>query len=296
MSLVFVIGFPRSSALGIADQLARYLHHPNIIVEGHLHIAAAFNGIDLSLCDSPLGFYDGRESLLRSILKLHSMPDNLDTRNSITKYYFSDASHRLSVDRFVHLVKHKQPLFVDPAFSHSLNPTLLKNASLLRLDPRLVVIWRNPIHFCKDMMAGVYAFDSCLQWILAKDGYSFPLDLLQIWLEIVETIFDEVIGSPSFLGKTFLYHYESFSPKLFPPLARSLSLSCLTSLKPSVIKYAKTLFNDCPYSGDPSYSLDREYDQSLDISLQDLSRFSTDSNLVSKVAQQAEKIGYSLID
>ena len=296
MSVVLICGLPRSSSLGVADLLSRSLDHESVHMQGHLHMAAALDSRNLSQYDSPLGFYDGSESLLRCLLQLNGIPDNIDTRLSVSRYYFDENNNCLIQERFLELIDKTKALIIDPSFSHSVDTRLLRVPLALGLRTSLFVVWRNPICFCLDLMEGVYGLDCCLQWILCKQAYSFPLDPIRIWLDCVSSIRHSLAQPALLVSNIFYSHFESFSLQCVPSFAKSLSLPCNQILKPSVIQDVSSYLHDCPYSGDPSFSLTRTYDQTLEVSLKQLSRFTYDPDLISAVAQTAENIGYSIID
>ena len=296
MSVVLICGLPRSSSLGVADLLSRSLDHDSVHMQGHLHMAAALDSQNLSQYDSPFGFYDGSESLLRCLLQLNGIPDNIDTRLSVSKYYFDDKNNCLNHERFLELIDTAKALIIDPSFSHSVETRLLSVPFTFGLKTSLFVVWRNPICFCMDLMEGVYGLDCCLQWILCKQAYSFPLDPIQIWFDCVSSIRRELAQSAPSFANIFYSPLESFSLQCIPTFATSLSLACNQSLKPSIIKDVSSYMHDCPYSGDPSFSLARNYDSTLEVSLKHLSRFSYDSDLISAAAQTAENIGYCIVD
>ena len=173
--------------LGIADLLYQSIdvQERPVIMTGHLHLAAALSGGDLNQYASPLHLYNAREALARGLLSLHDMPVSLEAYGSIVQHYFSASTAVLNIDRFCSMLKNYSPLIIDPAFSHAMHSRLLHTLPDLGVECNLLILWRNPINFCLDLMQGVFGFDCCLQWILANPVLSFPLDPLMLWLEFV---------------------------------------------------------------------------------------------------------------
>jgi len=296
MELILICGLPRSSSLGVADLLARSLDHKCVHVHGHLHAAAALDCRDIAIYDSPLGLYEGSESLLRCLLKLNEIPDNIDARFSIKNYYFNSQSGLINSERFIDLLRQKNALLVDPSFSHSIDTQLLTLPLSFGLSTIIFVVWRNPIFFCMDLMHGVYGLDSCLQWILWNQQYSFPLDPLQIWFDYTSSIYQSIKLFSSTSNNVLCCHFENFTLEGVQDFANTIPLKSKLYMSPSGLEDVFSYFNDCPYSGDPSYSFTREYCQSLDISFNTLSRFSCDHDLISSTVQLAEALGYRIID
>ena len=297
MSIIFCAGLPRSSTLGFADLFCKNVDHQEeyILMTGHLHLAAALSDHDIGQFDSPLNLYKSHESLIRCLLNLHGMSFSIDTFSSMFKYYSSSTQGYINSKRLKIAVQDPRFIFIDPSFSHSLHPNYLLELSDVSTDMYLVVIWRNPIYFCLDIMHGVFSLDSCLQWILAKKDLSFPLDPLSLWLEFVKPFVQLLDNNPSSFKNILCLHAENIVKEDFSLSLNDFSFTSGYHKRSSNLSRISPLFTDCPFSGDPSYYLNDKY-HSCRISFEELSRYSSDQSVINEVAALSKKIGYTLID
>lgn len=296
MSILFLAGLPRSSSLGVADLLYRSIsvQEGPVVMTGHLHLAAALSEQNLAQYDSPLHLYYAKEALIRSLLFLHGMPVLLETYESIVHYYFSSLDSTLNLNRFGSVLKNHKPLFIDPSFSHSMDANLIRNVPDLGIEYNLIILWRNPVDFCRDLMRGVYGFDCCLQWILSNSQLSFPLDPLMLWLEFVRPYLEILREPPTVIKQVLHAPRESLSVDTLSHWCRSLAAEYRPELRSSLIANMATLLGECPYSGDPSCFIDEFGQQHLEIFVDSVSRFSNSDQVIEEVVQVAQMIGYSV--
>lgn len=297
MSILFLASLPRSSSLGFSEILYRGIDlgvRP-VILTGHLHLAAELSFVDVSSYHSPLHLYTAREALIRGLMTLHEMHVTIDNYQSIIKYYFDPANNSLISSRFKSVIDLYSPLLIDPSFSHSIDPSLLMNLPDLPFKSQLLILWRNPISFSLDLMQGVYAFDSCLQWILSNPKLKFPLDPLMLWLEFVKSYLEIIRKPPSALYRIIHVPREMVSSDTASSLCSRLSIKYRPKLRPSILDKSVTLLSDCPYSGDPSYLIRHSTNQDMQISSVELARFSSQESVVNDVMQYAEIIGYQIV-
>jgi hypothetical protein len=296
MPILFVAGLPRSSTLGIADKLYRCMDFNNrpALMTGHLHLAAALSGDELSNFHSPLHLYHSREALVRALLVLHEMSVSLEGYDTILRHYFLPNGGLNSV-RFFSMLNSYDPLIIDPSFSHSIQPNLIRNLPSVITDTSLLVVWRNPIDFCLDLMEGVYGFDSCLQLILANSSLSFPLDPLALWLEFVRPYFELLQQPPISLKHVMQIPREQFSADAISNFCLNISAEYNSDYRPSALANTMPLFSECPYSGDPSYYFKDSNTSPMDIHLERLIRFSNQDLVIQDVIDLASRIGYNII-
>lgn len=259
---------------------------------GHLHLAAALAGEDLTQFDSPLHLYNSRESLIRGLLSLHQMTVSLETFESIAHHYFMGSGACLNIDRFSSMLKTYNPLIIDPSFSHAMNSGFIRRFPDLGVECNLLVLWRNPINFSLDLMQGIYGFDCCLQWILANSLLSFPLDPLMLWLEFVRPYLELVRQPPSVFKHILHFPREKIFPNTVSRLCSFLSAAYSPGLRPSFLSQVTSLFSECPYSGDPSYIIEACGPRSMVISIEQLARFSNQDQVIQEVIESARSIGY----
>lgn len=297
MSILFVAGLPRSSNLGVADLLHSDidLHQRPVVMTGHLHLAAALSGLELSQYNSPLHLYNAKEALVRSLLFLHQMPVSIDTYEAIIQCYFREPEGTLHIDRFLSMLGKYRPLLIDPSFSHCIDPSLIKNLVDLGVECNLLILWRNPVDFSLDLMSGIYGFDSCLQWILASPLLSFPLDPLMLWLKFVKPYVNLLHQSPSTLKHVIDIPREELCSTIISDLCTSLSLDYSPKLRSSSLAQTTPLFSECPYSGDPSYEIQSNGSRPMTISFEQLSRFSKKKEVIAEVVEYAQLIGYDIM-
>lgn len=298
MPILFLSTLPRSSSLGVADLFYRGAQTDGspVILTGHLHLAAELSGSGVGQYHSPLHLYNAREALIRGLMMLHQMPASIDSYESIIKYYFNSPDSILDINRFRSTLEASGPLLIDPSFSHAMHTSLFRNLPELGVESRLLILWRNPIGFSLDLMQGVYGFDSCLQWILASSLLSFPLDPLMLWLEYVKANLQLIHHPPSALRHILHVPRENLSLETVSDLCRQLSIKYRPELRQSTLGESVSIFSECPYSGDPSYAIDANTPQHLQISFEELSRFSSQEGIVRDVADYAKIIGYNIID
>ncbi len=295
MSILFVAGLPRSSSLGVGDLLYRCIdaHDRPVVMTGHLHLAAALCGDNLDQYHSPLHLYNAREALVRCMLSLHQMPVSLETYESILKHYFSGFDRSLNLERFCSTMKSCNPLVIDPSFSHAIHVELLRNLPDLGIEYTLLVIWRNPIDFCLDLMQGVYGFDCCLQWILAHPMLSFPLDPLMLWLEFVRSYLAIIRRPPTSIKHVLHVPRELISSDILLKLCICLSADYCPELRSSSSVQMMSMFSECPYSGDPSYVICADDSRPMVLSIEQLARFSNQDNVIQEVIDVAKSLGYA---
>ena len=298
MSVVFFAGLPRSSTLGIADLFFQSIELKNQrpLMTGHLHLAAAMTDYDLAQFDSPLHLYKAQEALIRCLLNLNGMAFSLDSYLSMLQYYSSSIPGRINSQRLRTAVEDSSFFIVDPSFSHSLYPNILVNLSDILVDLFLVVVWRNPIAFCLDIKQGVFAFDCCLHWILAKPNLSFPLDPLSLWLEFVRPFLHISNRLPPSFGQTFYLHAESIYMHQLSELASKFPCNMAAINRVSGLAGISSLLTDCPFSGDPSYFVQNHSSSSFLVSMGQLARFSTSQSVIDEVASVSKEIGYTLVE
>jgi len=296
MSILFLACLPRSSSLGVADLLYRGidLDGKPVVLTGHLHLAAELSNADISRYHSPLHLYSAREAMIRSLLTLHQMPASIDNYESILKYYFDPIDNTLNINRFESVLENCSPLLIDPSFSHSMDPALLRNLPDSDVEYNLLILWRNPINFSLDLMQGVYGFDSCLQWILANSSLSFPLDPLMLWLEYVKAFVELIRQPPSTLHQIIHVPIERVSSETASSLCSRLSIDYCCELRPSNLDKMISMFSECPYSGDPSYVIESYTPRHMEISFEEISRFSKQERIVRDVIDYAKIIGYDI--
>ena len=299
MSVVFFAGLPRSSTLGFADLFYQTIEDQskNPLMTGHLHLAAALLDYDLSNFDSPLNLYKSQEALMRCMLNLHGMNFSPDCFMSMLQYYSSSSPGRINSALLKESIENSSHIIIDPSFSHSLYPNYLLELVDIVVDLYLVVIWRNPISFCFDIMNGVYAFDSCMHWMLAKSNIKFPLDPLSLWLEFVNPFLQISSILPSSFVKTYYLHSESIFENRFSELSNEFSCSSGSIINRfSALDRIDALLTDCPFSGDPSYYVQNNTDTPFLVSIDQLSRFSSSESVVAEAVTISEAIGYTLVE
>jgi hypothetical protein len=297
MPILFIAAPPRSSSLGVADLFYQGadLDGKPALLTGHLHLAAELSGADMNRYHSPLHLYSAREALVRCLMALHQMPASIDNYGSILKYYFNSPENALDLDRFRSVLQACSPLLIDPSFSHAMDVDLLSKLPQLGVEFNLLVLWRNPIRFSLDLMQGVYGFDSCLQWILAGSSLSFPLDPLMLWLEYVKAFVELIRQPPASLRRIIHVPRETVSQETIPHLCSQLLIDYRPGIRLSSLGKTVSMFSECPYSGDPSYAIDPCTPQHLQISYEDLRRFSRQERVVRDVVDYAKTIGYEVI-
>ena len=187
-------------------------------------------------------------------------------------------------------------VIIDPSFSHSLYPNYLVNLADVMIDLFLIVVWRNPISFCMDLMHGVFAFDCCLQWILAYPSLSFPLDPLSLWVKFTNQFLQIPSRLPSSFRKTFYLHYERIHSLKFAELTSNFSCNMVSNSRPSALVGVNSLLSDCPFSGDPSNVIQNDSVSSLVVSKSQLARFSLSQSVIDDAIHLSQRIGYALID
>ena len=298
MSVVFFAGLPRSSTVGFADRFYQRieLNHQRALMTGHLHLAAALTDHDLGQFDSPLHLYKSQEALIRFLLNLHGMTFSLDSYLSMLQHYSSSTPGQINSKRLMHAVEDSKLIVIDPSFSHSLYPDYLLDLAGKMVDFFLIVIWRNPISFCLDIMQGVFAFDCCLHWILAKPNLSFPLDPLSLWLEFVRPFLQISSRLPSSFRQVFYLHAESIDRYQFTELGSEFPCTVPAKNRVSALEGIDPLLSDCPLSGDPSYFFRDQTSSPLLISLAELARFSANQSVIDEVINVSRAIGYTIVE
>lgn len=298
MSIVFFAGLPRSSTVGFADLFFQRIELKSRLplMTGHLHLAAALTGNDLGQFDSPLHLYKAQEALIRCLLKVHGMSFSLESYVSVLRYYSSSISGQVDRKRLQNVIEDPNLIIIDPSFSHSLYPDYLEELDEIVVDLFLIVVWRNPISFCLDIMQGVFAFDCCLHWILAKPNLSFPLDPLVLWLEFVRSFLQISSRLPSSFRQVYYLNAESIDRCQFAEMASEFPCSTVSMSRLSALKNINTLIADCPFSGDPSYFFKDHSDSSMLISLDQLKRFSANHSVIEEVVSLSRSIGYTLVE
>ena len=298
MSVVFFAGLPRSSTLGFADLFYQSVEAKNQrpLMTGHLHLAAALTNQDLSQFDSPLNLYRAQEALIRCLLDVHGMSHSLESYLAMLKYYSSSTPDYINRARLQNSIEDPSLIFIDPSFSHSLHPSYLLDLTDLMVDLYLVVVWRNPIAFCLDIMHSVYAFDCCLHWILAKKNLSFPLDPLSLWLEFARPFLSIPTIIPASFVETYYLHAESIHSHRFARMSGMFPIMSRSNSRVPALAGINSIFSDCPLSGDPSYYFEDRNEHSFSISLDQLNQFSANQSAIDEVISISRAIGYALVD
>jgi len=297
MTILYVSGLPRCSTLGAADLIARTIDSKdqNILLTGHLHLAASFARIPFGQHHSPLHLYDSREALIRSFIFLHQLPFSLDSYQAVHHHYFSGNGDQLNLKRLTEAIHHRNAFFIDPSFTHSIDPRLIQNLPETGIHSLLLVLWRNPIQFCLDLRDGVYSLDACLHWMLLDDSLSFPVDPLMLWLRYVRAHLSIIAEQPPSISAIIHAPRERVNSHFVSRICSDLSLSSLPHPSPSFLNQASWLLGECPFSGDPSFSLNNDSMTALNISCDQLSKFSNSDHAIQAVMELAPLIGYTLV-
>lgn len=295
MTILYLSSLVRSSSLGLADYLYKNICHPigPVLMSGHIHTAACLSNIDLSNFSSALNLYHPREAFVRLLLTMYNMDLTYESYSSIFNY-FSNGSSALLSDRLIRSIVSTSSLVIDPSFSHSLYPKLLYNLSDVRVNMRLLVVWRNPICFCSDLMNGIYGLDCIIHLLRTSSFRSLPIDPLRVWLHFVRTNLLLLSSDKTVFTHRTSVKRESISLDVSPSFLSSLGLKCLTHPLQSNITESYGLLGDCPYSGDPSYYLASTHSDPLIVPLRELYRYSKSPVVVSSVAKLATVLGYTI--
>ena len=298
MSVVFFAGLPRSFTLGFADLFYQAVdaQAKRPLLTGHLHLAAALSGHNLDQFDSPLNLYKSQEALIRCLLNLHGMTFSPDSFLSVLKYYSSSTPGKINSQRLKSSIEDSNLILIDPSFSHSLNPSYFLELPKISVDLYLAVIWRNPIAFAMDIKSGIFAFDCCLHWIIAKENLTFPLDPLSLWLEFVKSIHQQLRNSPSSITQIFYLHAENICQDNFFEMHSQFPCNLMSKNRDSALVGIHSLLTDSPFSGDPSYYIESYLRSQMSVSIEQLSRFSTNQSVIDEVAILSKAIGYSVVE
>tara|TARA_A100001011_G_C14248443_1_gene816713 strand:+ start:556 stop:1452 length:897 start_codon:yes stop_codon:yes gene_type:complete len=298
MSVVFFAGLPRSCTLGFADFFYQTIdaEGKRPLLTGHLHLAAVLSGQNLDQFDSPLNLYKSQEALIRCLLNLHGMDFSPDSFSSILKYYSSSSPGQINSQRLKSSIEDSNLIVIDPSFSHSLNPSYFKELPEIFVDLCLAVIWRNPIAFALDIRIGVFAFDCCLHWIMAKKNLTFPLDPLALWLEFVKPFSQKSCGLTSFSSQIYYLHAESILQNKYAEMHGKFSFNDMSKIRESALAEIHPLVTDSPFSGDPSYCIESSMGNSMSVSVEQLALFSTNQSVIDEVAALSKAIGYVVVD
>lgn len=298
MSLLFIASLPRTSVLGIADLFYRGIISQSQIVTltGHLHLLAELSNSSIYKYQSPLNLYQCREALVRCILSLHDIPFSIDNYQGILQHYFSRPGNNLDSCKIESLLLDTNALVIDPSFSHSMDPSLIYTNKTINVDHKLLILWTNPILFCTRIMDGVFAFDSCLHWLLSHPSFSFPIDPLKLWLSYVQSYLPIIDKPPSHFSNVTHIQRELISSTTAKSILSPISIDYKHMHRPTMISEIAPYLNECPYSGDPSYLLDDLDQKNLSISLKELGRYSNDPKVIDDVVNYSQIIGYSIAD
>lgn len=298
MSVVFFAGLPRSSTVGFADLFYQSIKIQNQrpLMTGHLHLAAALTNQDLGQFDSPLNLYRAQEALIGCLLNAHGMTGSLESYLAMLQYYSSSTTGCINRTRLKNSIEDSGLIFIDPSFSHTLHPGYLIDLAELMVDLYLVVVWRNPIAFCFDIMHGLYAFDCCLHWILARNNLSFPLDPLSLWLEFTRSFLQISSRLPKSFVETYYLHAETIHSHRFAEMSGVFSFNSRLKSRVSALAGVNSILSDCPLSGDPSYYFKHKSDSDFLVSLDQLNRFSSSQSIIDEVVSISKEIGYTLVD
>ncbi|MEC8738149.1 MAG: hypothetical protein VXX91_07950 [Planctomycetota bacterium] len=297
MSVVFFAGLPRSSTVGFADLFYQSIELQNQrpLMTGHLHLAAALTNHDLGQFDSPLNLYRAQEALIGCLLNVHGMTDSLESYLAMLQYYSSSTTGHINRTRLKNSIEDSSLIFIDPSFSHSLHPDYLVGLAELMVDLYLVVVWRNPVAFCSDIKHGVYAFDCCLHWILARNNLSFPLDPLSLWLEFTRSFLQISSRLPKSFVKTYYLYAETIHSHRFAEMSDVFAFNARSKSRITALASVNSILSDCPLSGDPSYYFKHKSDNAFLISLEQLNRFSSNQSVIDEVVSISKAIGYTLV-